>query len=68
MENLIFKPSCKKLLEAKKRRIERLEKLNNTQFTIEQIRDRENVETEVFELISIFRNRANDNIITHSIR
>ena len=57
MKNVIFKPSYEKLISAKKRRIEKLEKLRNTQPTVNQIKDRKDAEIEIYEFTKIVQER-----------
>jgi len=59
MENIIFKPSYEKLILAKKRRVERLEKLRNLHPTMDQIKDRKEAEIEIYEFTKIVQKRVN---------
>ncbi|MBK5239825.1 hypothetical protein [Clostridium sp.] len=60
MESLIFKPSDKKLIEAGNRRNSRLAKLKNSYYTQQQVNERNNVELEVFQYMTLLQDRVKE--------
>lgn len=62
MESLIFKPSDKKLIEAENRQNSRLAKLKNSYYTQQQVNERNNVELEVFQYMTLLQDRVKERI------